>query len=94
MHALLEACLAHATEMLACDAFVHQYEAYGLTKAHFREAFAIVEQVHIDLCGLSHAVCQRCCALADGQELLRVVKTPANYCSPRLAFLNSSKSTQ
>lgn len=34
-----------AYAMLAARAYVHQYEAYGLTQADFSQAFAVVEDV-------------------------------------------------
>ena len=50
---LLDRCLEKASEMLAADAFLHQYETYGLPKSEFLVALATLEQVAI----IAHGCC-------------------------------------
>ena len=40
--------LSKAYEMYEYNAFIHQYEKYGLEKADFIEAFAFCEQINYD----------------------------------------------
>jgi hypothetical protein len=42
---MLERCLERSSELLAAGAYVHQYEAYGVTREHLAACIADLEQV-------------------------------------------------